>query len=189
MSKIIGVENAERINAELVALIEEVKKRTKTTITGVKIPQLPATNTVVDTDEIIVEQQDGTKKIQVSELGLNEVMEARTDNEQVPVTHKTLKERLDNMNTKVNDNKQYITDVSNLYNVLNKEVVDARDSDAIKYTNLKERLDSISMATTTANRPSVNTYVGMCVFDTDLNKPIWRNKDNNGWVDATGANA
>lgn len=40
---------------------------------------------------------------------------------------------------------------------------------------------------TTAQRPTTGTYVGQPFFDTTLNKPIWRNKDNNGWVDATGA--
>lgn len=38
---------------------------------------------------------------------------------------------------------------------------------------------------TTANRPTF-TVAGQMYFDIDLNKPIWRNKDNNGWVDATG---
>lgn len=40
---------------------------------------------------------------------------------------------------------------------------------------------------TTAQRPTTGTYIGQPFFDTTLNKPIWRNKDNNGWVDATGA--
>jgi hypothetical protein len=35
-------------------------------------------------------------------------------------------------------------------------------------------------------RPSV-TYPGMPYFDTNLNKPIWRNSSNAGWIDATGA--
>lgn len=39
----------------------------------------------------------------------------------------------------------------------------------------------------TAQRPTTGTYIGQPFFDTTLNKPIWRNKDNNGWVDATGA--
>lgn len=38
---------------------------------------------------------------------------------------------------------------------------------------------------TTIQRPTV-TRVGQQYFDTDLNKPIWRNKSNNGWVDAMG---
>lgn len=28
--------------------------------------------------------------------------------------------------------------------------------------------------------------IGDCIFNTTLNKPIWRNSSNNGWVDATG---
>lgn len=31
-----------------------------------------------------------------------------------------------------------------------------------------------------------NLKAGMMIFDTVLNKPLWRNKDNTGWVDATG---
>ena len=55
MSKIIGVENTERINAELEKLIEEVKKRTKTTITGVRIPDLGEAQTIDGSEMIIVE--------------------------------------------------------------------------------------------------------------------------------------
>jgi hypothetical protein len=39
---------------------------------------------------------------------------------------------------------------------------------------------------TTANRPTTNLVAGFQYFDTDLNKPIWRNAANDGWVDATG---
>ena len=30
---------------------------------------------------------------------------------------------------------------------------------------------------------------GLCIFDTTLGKPVWRNAANNGWVDATGTGA
>lgn len=39
---------------------------------------------------------------------------------------------------------------------------------------------------TTAERPSAAAVPGMHYFDTTLNKPIWRNAANTGWVDATG---
>lgn len=39
---------------------------------------------------------------------------------------------------------------------------------------------------TTAARPSSTAVIGMQYFDTTLNKPIWRNANNSGWVDATG---
>ena len=39
---------------------------------------------------------------------------------------------------------------------------------------------------TTSERPTTNLECGMMYFDRTLNKPIWRNKDNNGWVDAMG---
>lgn len=39
---------------------------------------------------------------------------------------------------------------------------------------------------TTASRPNSAAVAGMQYFDTTLNKPIWRNAANSGWVDATG---
>ena len=39
---------------------------------------------------------------------------------------------------------------------------------------------------TTDARPSSTAVIGMQYFDTTLNKPIWRNANNSGWVDATG---
>ncbi|MDD1370548.1 hypothetical protein PTB13_23010 [Bacillus sp. MHSD17] len=38
---------------------------------------------------------------------------------------------------------------------------------------------------TTSQRPTI-AKVGQRYFDTDLNKPIYRNKNNNGWVDSNG---
>lgn len=43
------------------------------------------------------------------------------------------------------------------------------------------------LASTTAKRPTVGLAPGLMAFDTTLNKPIWRNAANTGWVDATGA--
>jgi hypothetical protein len=37
---------------------------------------------------------------------------------------------------------------------------------------------------TTANRPTINLFVGQMYFDTDLNYPIWW--DGTDWVDSTG---
>ncbi|UYL05428.1 hypothetical protein DIDNDMLP_00443 [Klebsiella phage KP13-7] len=39
---------------------------------------------------------------------------------------------------------------------------------------------------TTAERPSTAATTGMQYFDTTINKPIWRNADNTGWVDSSG---
>jgi hypothetical protein len=39
----------------------------------------------------------------------------------------------------------------------------------------------------TAGRPATGLSPGLTYFDTSLNKPIWRNTANSGWVDATGA--
>lgn len=44
-----------------------------------------------------------------------------------------------------------------------------------------------SYSGTTAERPNSAAVTGMQYFDTTLNKPIWRNAANTGWVDATGA--
>ena len=42
---------------------------------------------------------------------------------------------------------------------------------------------------TTAKRPTAGLVPGLCIFDTTLGKPVWRNAANNGWVDATGTGA
>lgn len=41
--------------------------------------------------------------------------------------------------------------------------------------------------TTTAGRPTVNTYPGQMVFDSTLGTPIFRNAANTGWVSASGS--
>jgi hypothetical protein len=43
--------------------------------------------------------------------------------------------------------------------------------------------------TATAKRPTANLVAGQAHFDATLNKPIWRNAANTGWVDATGTSA
>lgn len=43
----------------------------------------------------------------------------------------------------------------------------------------------VTPAYATANRPTQNLQVGMCVLDTTLNKPVWWN--GSVWKDATGA--
>jgi hypothetical protein len=40
---------------------------------------------------------------------------------------------------------------------------------------------------TTANRPAAALYAGQFYLDTTLNKPVWRNGANTGWIDSTGA--
>ena len=37
-----------------------------------------------------------------------------------------------------------------------------------------------------AGRPNASATPGMMYFDTSIGKPIWRNAENSGWVDATG---
>lgn len=43
-----------------------------------------------------------------------------------------------------------------------------------------------SMAVPTTDRPTSGLIPGVMMFDRTLNKPIWRNANNNGWVDANG---
>lgn len=50
---------------------------------------------------------------------------------------------------------------------------------------LNEVYDDYKVSGTTNERPR-NGNVGQMYFDTDLNKPIWRNSNNNGWVDSNG---
>lgn len=46
---------------------------------------------------------------------------------------------------------------------------------------------NIAISGATADRPTMQLSPGQMYFDTTLNKPIWRNTANNGWVDGTGA--
>ena len=46
---------------------------------------------------------------------------------------------------------------------------------------------SITMWGPTSDRPDSFARPGLQYFDTTLNKPIWRNAANSGWVDATGS--
>jgi len=58
------------------------------------------------------------------------------------------------------------------------KITDARDS----ATKMVQMVNTC----TTAARPTTNTVAGEQWFDTTLNKPIWRNAANNGWVDSAG---
>jgi hypothetical protein len=41
-------------------------------------------------------------------------------------------------------------------------------------------------ACATSNRPTRGTVPGQQCFDLSLNRPVWRNASNTGWVDALG---
>ena len=47
----------------------------------------------------------------------------------------------------------------------------------------------VDTAAASASRPTTGLYSGLMFFDTTLNKPVWRNATNSGWVDATGTAA
>ena len=88
--------------------------------------------------------------------------------------------RTENLNLPIYDNPESdifkINDVNNAHETIDKQ-----------YKELKDILENKQYITsgTTDQRPTI-AIIGQQYFDTDLNKPIWRNKNNNGWVDANG---
>ncbi len=46
---------------------------------------------------------------------------------------------------------------------------------------------AVAIPISTGNRPTSNLLVGMNLFDTTLNKPIWLKNLTPTWVDSTGA--
>lgn len=145
MSKIIGVENTERINAELEKLIEEVKQRTKTTITGVRIPDLGEAQTIDGSEMIIIEGKAGTQRTLATNIPNQEVIDSRGGEQ-------TLGDRLDKIVKNINDNTNNIIANANAINISNKEVIDARTDNQLPsttYPTLKDRIDGIE---TTANQ-------------------------------------
>ena len=191
MAKLSDAELTAITQAELEKLMDEVKKRTKAVTSGVKIPDLAEAQVIDGTELLIIEGKNGTQRTSMNNLPITELINARDDG---TTKHQNLKDRLDNMEkntaqnaTNIAQNVNNISDVAKAVNGLNREIEEAKTNDKqITYGTLKERMDSFQIATITANRPTLDTFSGMCVFDLDLNKPIWRNKDNNGWVDATG---
>ena len=147
MAKLTDAELTAITQAELEKLMEEVKQRTKTTITGVKIPELTETTVPTAEDIIIVEQADGTKKMKTSNLSIQEVIEARTPLNGNAFTN--LKERLDSM-------EKAEEDIAQALNMLKKEVDDAKvDANGAVSNTLKDRLDSIVAGGGNANSQEV----------------------------------
>lgn len=62
----------------------------------------------------------------------------------------------------------------------NKRMEVAKDNGAGTYYPIT------GFVTSTAGRPSTDNYAGRSGFDTDINKPIWRNAANTGWILADG---
>ena len=44
-------------------------------------------------------------------------------------------------------------------------------------------------AGTTGERPTTGTYPGMSWFDTTLDRPVWRDAQNSGWIFGDGSSA
>ena len=149
------------INQSLIDLKAEVADRTKSVITGVKIPELEDTRIISNTDQLIIETGDGTKRTTMRAFGdfvgtglatPKEVQDARGNYPQ-------LGDRLDAMDGKIGTNeqniqnnaqeiqgnKQEITNLKNKQDTLSKEVEEAREDNKTPNTihnSLKERLDS-----------------------------------------------
>ena len=157
MAKLTNAELTAITQDELEKLAEEVRQRTKATITGVKIPDLTEAQQADGTEFIIIETATETKNVSLANIPIKEVVDARDDGNVPPPA--TLKERLDKM---YQDLKTEINGLVKVYNKIRQE---------------------INVATPSNNRP-LNPSTGMCVFDTDLNKQIWWSGTN--WVDATG---
>ena len=98
------------INQSLIDLKAEVADRTKSVITGVKIPELEDTRIISNTDQLIIETGDGTKRTTMRAFGdfvgtglatPKEVQDARGNYPQ-------LGDRLDVMDNKIVTNEQNI---------------------------------------------------------------------------------
>ena len=98
------------INQSLIDLKAEVADRTKSVITGVKIPELEDTRIISNTDQLIIETGDGTKRTTMRAFGdfvgtglatPKEVQDARGNYPQ-------LGDRLDAMDGKMAINEQNI---------------------------------------------------------------------------------
>lgn len=162
------------ISQSLNELKAEIADRTKAIITGVKIPELESALLISPTDQVIVETNSGTKRVSLKSVGdifgqgggttnIQEVVDARNDG---VTNYPQLKDRLDAMDGKtqanvqeiednkqniqdntqqIATNKQEIGDLTNKYDLLNQEVVDAREDNktpSVTHNSLKERLDS-----------------------------------------------
>lgn len=142
------------INQSLIDLKAEVADRTKSVITGVKIPELEDTRIISNTDQLIIETGDGTKRTTMRAFGdfvgtglatPKEVQDARGNYPQ-------LGDRLDAMDGKIGTNEQNIQNNSQEIAELKakheadmREVIDARTDNKNPITthnSLKERLDS-----------------------------------------------
>lgn len=99
------------ISQSLNELKKEVAERTKSTITGIKIPELQETLLFSPTDRLIMETDSGTRKATLSNFGRyfgqglaspQELVDAREDGIN-NVLYNTLKERLDSQFEKVDN--------------------------------------------------------------------------------------
>lgn len=161
MSK-IGTDQLPKIMAGFDQLMEDIKKRNLATITGVKIPDLIEGAVIDENDELIVEQQDGTKKIPLKLLldtiaNPREVIEARPSLD--GTQNASLKERLDKMEQVGVDNKTDLDTYKPIVDELVAEIETARgvDNQGTPFPKLVDRLDDIDFRIRTAVDGSGNT--------------------------------
>lgn len=159
MAKLTDAELTAITQDELEKLAEEVRQRTKATITGIKIADLAEAQQTDGTEFIIIETATETKKVSLANIPIKEVVDARHDG---ATDHPDLKTRLNE------ERKKIETDMDALRKICN------------------ELIQAVNATIPDINQFGAPTSPGMCVFDLNLNKPVWRNKDDNGWVDATG---
>ncbi|MFJ6034321.1 alanine-zipper protein [Bacillus toyonensis] len=82
-------------------------------------------------------------------------------------------------------------DLTNIYGVGNEPLANRMVSIINEYFNgwfdSTKGIGGLNKTGNTSNRPN-NVSSGFNYFDVTLNKPIWRNSTNTGWVDASGLN-
>lgn len=136
------------IDQELNDLVEEIKKRNQSTLVGVKIPQLTEAVQINETDYILVDQGDGTKKATMKNImdyaGISpEVVEARPS--VTGTQHTKLKDRLDDIETKTNTSIQRLDNIEPRFTTIETEVQTARGltNNGLPHPNLNARLDEM----------------------------------------------
>lgn len=136
------------IEQEFNKLVEEIKNRNQNNLIGVKIPQLTEAIQINENDYILVDQGDGTKKASMKNImdaaGISpEVVEARPS--VTGVQHAKLKDRLDDMETKVNSSVERLDDIQPRFIAIETEVQHARGlaNNGQPHPNLKSRLDEL----------------------------------------------
>jgi len=87
--------------------------------------------------------------------------------------------------TDVKQAKKDMVDINTFVSSTNEKFIDNTGVERLTLEGLKADVLRRNKGTT-AERPTIDLETGFIYFDTTLNKPIFRNAANNGWVDAMG---